>query len=342
MRYLTILFMLLLIIIPTHAQTDTPPAWCVSVWYPSSEFGTNADILAQADIINEVNAFWYTPAPDGSLITLPRGENLDELAEWREAGILVIPSIFGSIPDVIGERLRETHITAIVDTVLRMDYDGIDIDYEGFPAFTRDDFSLFIEGLREALHAEGRILSVTVHAKTNEGVYEGALAQDWHRLIPASDIFRLMTYDYTNRNEPPGPISPPAWVLDVLTYTQSVTDAVGEDMSKIRLGLHFYGYSWSRSRPPAVTVAYSGIANYLTSFELEVFRNPDDMEAYIDFKITGLPRQVVYFADPIGLAHKLDLVMAQFPTMGGVSIWGIGGEHPDLWDTLRQYIGGCV
>ncbi|MDX2075998.1 MAG: glycosyl hydrolase family 18 protein [bacterium] len=341
MRYIAILFILMLTM-SAHAQEEEVPSWCVSLWYPSSEFSSSEDILANADIINEVNAFWYTPAPDGSLIVLPEAENVDDLTAWREAGLTIIPSIFGSVGDVIADDLREVHIAAITETVVRMDYDGIDIDYEGFAASTRDDFSLFVEGLRDALHAEGRTLSVTVHAKVDEGMWEGALAQDWHRIIPAADIFRIMTYDYTSRNEPPGPISPPAWVLEVLAYAKSVTEATGEDMSKIQMGLHFYGYSWQRGNPPATTTAYASIQNYLTSFNLEVFRNPDDMEAYVDFKITGLPRQVVYFADPIGLAYKLDLVVEQFPDIGGVSIWGIGGEHPDLWATLREYTAGCV
>lgn len=313
--------------------------WCVSVWYPSSEHSGGMDtIMDNADLINEVNPFWYTPAPDGRLITLPRAENSAQIDAWRDGGMLILPSIFGSVPDVVRPSLRETHIDAIMQTVREMDYDGIDIDYEVFPANARDDFTAFIEGLADALHAEGRLLSVTVHAKVDEGVHEGALAQDWPRLIAASDIFRIMTYDYTSRNRPPGPIAPVWWVLDVLAYAHSVTD----EMDKVHVGLHFYGYSWQRGTPPATTVAYAGIENYIESFDLEIYRDADDMEAYIDFSVPGLPRQVVYFADPVGLDHKLAALRDTYPTLGGVSIWGIGGEHPGMWDTLRGHIAGCV
>jgi spore germination protein len=331
-----LLLLAVVVVVPVYGDDDDlRAAWCVSVWYPSSEFaGGQESILNNTDIVNEVNAFWYMPAPDGSLIVLPRAENEDELAAWREAGLLILPSIFGSVPDVIGENLRQAHVEAIVQTVIRMDYDG-------FPASTREDFVLFIDLLRDALHAEDRLLSVTVHAKTDNGIWEGAIAQDWERLIPASDIFRIMSYDYTNRNEPPGPIAPTAWVLDVLAYAQSVTDN-DDDFAKVRLGLHFYGYSWQRGTPPATTVAYAGIQNYLNNFNLDILRNPDDMEAYIDFHVQGLPRQIVYFADPIGLTFKLEQVIAQYPNIGGVSIWGVGGEHPELWDTLRTFTSGCV
>jgi spore germination protein len=346
---LSLLILSLFTIAPINAQdTDEPaatdtPAWCVSVWYPSSEFpGGMESIINPANPIDEINAFWYTPAPDGSLIVLPTAEKQYEIDAWREAGLLIIPSIFGSVPDVITPRLRDIHVQAIVDTVLRMDYDGIDIDYEGFPSNTRDNFSDFVEALRVALHAEDKILSVTVHAKVNEGVYEGALAQDWYRIMKASDMFKIMSYDYTNRNEPPGPIAPLNWVLEVLTYAEHVADTIGDDLSKVYLGLHFYGYSWQRGTPPATTVAYAGIQHYLDNFNLAINRDPEDMEAFIDFKITGLPRQVVYFADPAGLQFKLDHIREQFAGIGGVAIWGIGGEHPEIWDTLRTFTEGCV
>jgi len=131
-------------------------------------------------------------------------------------------------------------------------------------------------------------------------------------------------------------------VLEVLTYAEHVAQTNGDDLSKVYLGLHFYGYSWQRGTPPATTVAYAGIKNYLENFNLEVNRDPADMEAFIDFKVTGLPRQVVYFADPDGLEFKLAHIREQFASIGGVAIWGIGGEHPEIWDTLRTFTKGCV
>src|SRR5690606_18117782 len=114
--------------------------------------------------------------------------------------------------------------------------------------------------------------------------------QDWERLAPAVDIFTLMTYDYTSRNEPPGPIAPPDWVIDVLTYAESVTD-----LSKVRMGLHFYGYSWLRGRPPATTVTWAAAQRLIASFAPEVIREGD--EARIDLDVRGLPDQTIYFAD---------------------------------------------
>lgn len=326
---------------PILAQGDDQPLpWCVSVWYyPTAQYpGAAASIAANLDLIDEVHPFWYTPLPDGSLQTIEDAEDADLLAAWRDAGLTVVPSIFSSVSIVIStaER-RAVHVAAIRERVLALDYDGIDIDYEGFPADTREDFSLFVEALAEALHAEGRLLSVTVHAKTNDaGGWAGAAAQDWPRLAAAADVLRIMTYDYTGRDEPPGPISPLPWVLDVLAYAESVAD-----LADVRMGLPFYGYTWQRGTPPAQAITWASLSNWVENLGVTITRNATDMEAMLDFKVTGLPRQTIYIADPIGLDFKLAAVQEAFPALGGVSIWGIGGEHPGMWDTLRAYTIGC-
>lgn len=307
-------------------------SWCVSAWYPSSEHPGGYDtLMTNLDVIDHVNPFWYSPLPDGLIQIHDGAEDPEKLAEWREVGLSVVPSIFSSLWSMIETpEARHNHITQIVALVERMDYDGIDIDYEGFAISTREPFSLFIEELASALHANGRILSIAVHAKTDDGgSWEGAAAQDWVRIAAAVDVFNIMTYDYSSRNAPPGPIGPPQWIIDVLAYAETVTD-----LSKVRMGLHLYGYTWTRGRAPAVTTNWEAVQRWVENFGAEVQR--DSEEAYIDFKPRGLPRQVVYFADAAGVRYKLQQITARFPTLGGLAIWGLGGEDPEAWDVLRE------
>ncbi len=245
---------------------------------------------------------------------------------------MILPTIANASPFAISDDVRDQHIDAIVDLVERMDYDGIDIDYESFPLDTRDDFSLFIETLAGRLHANERLLSIAVHAKIADRVpFEGASAQDWTRLAPAVDLFKIMTYDYTHSNSrDPGPIGPPEWSRDVMAYAATLTD-----LSKVRLGLHFYGYRWQRGSVANLT--WEAAQRTIESYNLTVERNPADMEAWFQLKVTGLPAQTAYFADAEGLEYKLALILAVYPDLGGVAIWGLGGEDPANWDVLRDY-----
>lgn len=335
---LSLLALGVLLLIPVQAQDDSPPSWCVSVWFPSSEDPDGlGSIAANAAVISEVHPFWYTPRADGSIAiaeyTAAYAEDPDLLDVWRAAGLRITPSIFAGVSDVImTPEARATHIEQIVALVERMDYDGIDIDYEGFGLPARDAFSLFIEALSEALHERGRLLSVTVHAKTDDaGAWEGAASQDWTRLAPPADVFRIMTYDYTSRNQPPGVIGPLAWTLDVLAYAETITD-----LQKVRMGLHFYGYRWIRYQAPAMNITWRRVQEWVTNFGAVIQRDSASGEAFAEIDPPRLPRQIAYVADAEGLRFKLEPVLAAFPMLGGVSIWGMGGEDPGNWEVLRE------
>ncbi|NDJ78400.1 MAG: hypothetical protein GYB65_19295 [Chloroflexi bacterium] len=322
---------------PVGAQDTTQDnaSWQVSVWYPSSDHPGGYDsILANLDVIDEVNPFWYTPRPDGTL-SVSQDFDPDKLAEWRAADLTIVPTIVSFEQSVMIEtpELHTAHIAAIVDLVETMDYDGIEIDYEGFDLDTRDAFSTFIEDLATALHAQDRVLAIAVHAKTADqgpGVWSAAAAQDWLRLAAAVDTFKIMTYDYSAGWSEAGPIGPPAWVLDVLAYATTVTD-----LEKVRLGLHFYGYSWQRGQKRPIT--WEAVTRWIDSFDLEIVRDPADMELSVTVVAQGLPRQDVYVADAVGLSYKLEQVLADYPELDGVCIWGLGGEDPANWDVLRAY-----
>lgn len=304
-------------------------SWCVAVWYPSSEHPGGADtILANSDVIDIVHPFWYTPDTTGALLDRSGANAKAHVEQWRAAGLLVVPSIFAGHWGFLAAELRPAHVAEIVQLVEENDYDGVDIDYEMFPLETRELFSTFVEELSAALHERGRLLAVTVHAKTVDlSPFPSAAAQDWPRLAAAADIFNLMTYDYTNRNEPPGPVASIPWAADVVNYATTTTDA-----DKVRVGVPFYGYSWRRGRPPATATTWLAADRMIEQFGLATRREAEGQELVVELDVTGLPRQQVYVSDATTTAARL----AGLPTTGGVAIWGLGGEDPDNWQVLRQ------
>lgn len=332
---LTSLVVVILLSVGGSSRAQDPePSWCVSVWYPSSEEPTGMDsIMNNLDVIDTVHPFWYNGLADGTILPTAVAEDAGQLAAWREVGLKIIPSIRdgGFSQSIHDPAIREKHINEIIALIERMGYDGIDADYESFQLATRDNFSIFIEDLATALHTKGYLLTIAVHAKTDDaGQSEGAAAQDWARIAAAVDVFQIMTYDYHNSVGEAGPIGPPQWSYDVIAYAATVTD-----LSKVRLGLHFYGLSWKRGNR-AVSIPYSSVQRSIEAFDLAFTRDPDDMEARLDFKAPGLPAQTIYVADAIGLEYKLDLIMEEFPELGGVAIWGIGGEDPANWGIIRD------
>lgn len=305
----------------------------VTIWTLEGGVGDRDTLVEYADVVSEINPFWYELAGDGSIRGAARDHAM--LDELRALGVRIVPTIANDfdrqrVHDVIGTpEARTAHVQALLDLVLENGFDGIDVDYESLYAADREDFTLFIEELASALHAEGKLLSIAVHPKTDEhGTWEGPLAQDYARLGAAVDMFKVMTYDFSWSTSPAGPIAPIPWARDVIAYATSVIPA-----EKVYLGLPFYAYDWLGSM--AESKVWDQVQVLLNRHDPEVERDASNEGhfTYGDYR----PR-TVYFADALSLQTKLDAIFAEFPNLAGVSIWRLGGEDPENWDVLRAWV----
>jgi spore germination protein YaaH len=315
---------------PPPAASHKP--YQVSIWATYTGTLEQQTLKRYAGLIDEVNFVWYTLRPGGKI----EGsiQSREALAAARAAGLRVVPSIAnqGFQRDVVLEAIedpadRTRHVAALVALVEENDFDGIDIDYESLAAEDREVFSLFVEELAAALHARGRILSIAVHAKTDDaGTWGGPAAQDWARLGAAVDEFKIMTYDYHWSTSEAGPIAPLAWVDEVLTYAATVVPP-----EKTWLGVHFYGYDWVGSA--AEGIEWQQVAKRIARSGAEVQRD-EPGEAWFRYD-DG--RHTVYFTDARSLAERLDFVFARHPNLGGIAIWRLGGEDPGNWPVIQAH-----
>lgn len=315
----------------------------IAAWLPDS-FGSpnRASFEANADILDEVSPFWYTTDARGRLIygSDARDQSLIELAHSKN--VLVIPTVHniicGSCPDPVPAILRSPerrsqHIRTIVEEVLAHNYDGIDIDYEALDSGLRDEFSAFITGLAGALHAQGKQLTMAVHAKTSDYGGLGGF-QDWAVLGQAVDRLRIMTYDYHWRGSSrPGPVAPIYWVSAVAEYAKSVVDP-----AKVVIGVPFYGYNWPTNGGSAIAQTWDMINELRRAYNLDVNLKESDengpvQENWISYSTRQEGRREVWFATSRSLEAKIGLV--QTMDLAGIAIWRLGGEDPANWDVIR-------
>lgn len=314
----------------------------IAAWLPDS-FGSEnrASFEANADILDEISPFWYSPAPNGRLRfgSEARDRTLLELAHSKN--VLVIPTIHNvvtgddPVPSILlNPRTRSFHVQQIVDEVLTYGYDGIDIDYEFLDSSLRDEYSAFIYELADALHAQGKLLTVAVHAKDCDYCGLGGF-QDWQAIGQVVDRLRIMTYDYHWRGGGPGPVAPVYWVERVAQYAKSVVDP-----AKVVIGVPFYGYNWPRdgnanARGQTWAMINDIIQTYGLSVNLmESNQNGLVQENWITYSSRTEGRREVWFATSSGLDAKLRLV--QQYDLAGIAIWRLGGEDPRNWDVIRS------
>jgi spore germination protein YaaH len=310
----------------------------ISAWLPDSFDAVNRQSFeANADILDEVSPFWYSTDSYGNLAhgADARDKTLVELAHSKN--VLVIPTIHNvltvdPVPALLSSaERRKNHIHNIVDEVLANNYDGIDIDYEFIGSGLRDEYSAFITDLAKALHDQGKLVTIAVHAKTSDYGGNGGF-QDWALLGQVVDRLRIMTYDYHWRGGGPGPVAPIYWVSAVAEYAKSVVDP-----AKVVIGVPFYGYNW----PPngdAVGQTWDAINALINANRLEVNLKESDanglvQENWINYN-SRQGRRTVWFATSRSLEAKLGLV--QQLDLAGIAIWRLGGEDPESWQVIRS------
>ncbi|OQY20760.1 MAG: hypothetical protein B6I34_08395 [Anaerolineaceae bacterium 4572_32.1] len=322
------------------SRRETPPAplrrFQVSAWMPYWDRPRAvASFAAHAADLDEINFFWYEAQSDGRLTAFSGAENSALLNLARSHDLRVLPTIMNNFDGpriaalLAGDKTRAAHIRAIVDLVERMNYDGIDLDYEALPAEARDDLSAFIEALAAELHARGKLLSMAIHPKTDDnGTWHGPRAQDWPRLGAAVDEFKVMVYDYHWSTSPPGPIAPLDWIDEVLIYAEQCLPP-----AKVWLGLPFYGYDWSDQKGKGLVWA---TAQELIK-EHQPLTDRDPLSGELNFSYTeGGTRHTVYIPDARAIAAKMHLAQERHPHIAGIALWRLGGESAAHWASIRR------
>lgn len=264
---LSILLAFLLLISPLQqmqsAEAANPPRKILTGWLPYYSMKTYLPaVLNNADLIKEIMPFWYTLKYDGktkkAVITdvyssaNPSVPIAEPLAALRNAGMTIIPTISDGTDELVLANLlakpvsRKQVVDAIVATVASQNYDGIDLDFEGFAFIdsnttwktTAPNWVLFVKELSTALHAQKKILSITSPYLFNPTeAQKGYFVYSWAQIAPFIDRLRIMTYDYSTSR--PGPIGPIAWTEKTVKYAISIMPA-----SKVYLGLPGYGKDW--------------------------------------------------------------------------------------------------
>jgi spore germination protein YaaH len=215
-------------------------------------------VVAHSEMFNQILPFWYTltsaTAIKDKYVTQNSIDKSIPIATLQSLGIKVIPTITdgtaeGVLSKIMGDdSTRTTLVKTITDLVAANNYDGIDLDFEGFAYVDKiatwptiqPRWVKFIIDLSTALHAKNKLLSVTTPylldpVTGKKGYYFYA----WPEISNYIDRLNIMAYDYHKFDTPAGPIGPISWFEPSLIYAlKSVAPW------KIYIGTPNYGYNW--------------------------------------------------------------------------------------------------
>ncbi len=381
LRTFVVSALLLLTALPSLASpagADTPPRKIVTGWVPYWATSTaTSTVTANADLMSEVSPFWFSLKSASRALDQYSQSNSTPMAvqtnALRAAGVQVIPTITDGtgklvLAGILADPVKSATLIATLTTlVLANNFDGIDLDWEGFAfvdgtstwSSTQPNWTAFVKQLSVSLHAQGKLLSVTTPELRDPTTGKrGYWVYDWAGIGSSIDRLRIMTYDYSVSSA--GPIGPITWVEAAAKYAASLIPA-----SKIWIGVPAYGRDWVVSltgvcpvgvdiKAPAngtagsraafvvkdaqaLAASYGATATWNATYGENTFNYS---KVYSGAGVTGATtsctaQRTVWYQDPRGVQLRAALVGKY--RLGGIAFWSFGSEDPATWDLLRSY-----
>ena len=341
--------------------------------------------MSNADLISEVSPFWYSLKNQNTITDLytpanPSVPMAGPIAQLQSAGYKILPSITDGTnvssstskptPLVLSNLLadptaRASIVNTITNLVMNNKFDGIDLDFEAF-AFvdplttwptTQVRWIQFIQDLSAALHAQGKLLSITTPvsfdpASGKKGYYQYA----WPQVASMIDQLHIMAYDFSTTT--PGPIGPLDWATRAITYAVSVVPA-----SKVYVGIPGYGRDWVTSVSgvcPTLPVNYAktvakGVSALFamhdatalaTAYGASPTFNPQYAESTFTYQktyngtaangslTTCTAIRTVWYEDQQSFTLRANLINTY--RLAGISEWTLGMEDPLAFTAIRS------
>lgn len=233
---------------------------------------------------------------------------------------------------------REKLINELVSNAIKLNLDGINIDFEKVPHDNGEDFVQFLRELSVKCRNNGIVLSVDNYVPTEYTAHYDRKEQG-----NVVDYIVVMAYDeHYSGSEEAGSVSSIGWVQKGIEDT--VKDVPKE---QVIAAIPFYTRIWEETTSGNGTTELSSSAygmraamNIMTENEAKLKWDDTLKQNYAEYKATNdAGEQVLYRAwleDDKSIEAKMQEISRS--EIAGVAEWKLGIESPSVWDIIIKYV----
>ncbi|MEH7418948.1 glycosyl hydrolase family 18 protein [Neobacillus drentensis] len=310
--------------------------------------GSQPTVNSQFNSMSIIAPFWYKlddQHPGGLIdsVTVNHKKKVIQSAHKKHLKVyMVVHNLFYETVEkgkqvasnvLDNDKNRDVFIQNIRNEINQYKYDGINIDMENLNLTDRDSFSWMIKKLSDALHPDGKIVTVSVPANTGDSrANPWSPWFDYKKLGRYSDRLMIMTYDEHNPRTAPGSTASVNWTEATIRYALKQ----GVPPSKILLGIAGYGWDWDTTAKKAVYSSYKQLMDQKTTYKAKVKWDSPSQTPFFSYVDEKQHSHQAWFENSYSLRFKLNLVEKH--NLRGIGIWRLGLEDPKYWTTIPKKI----
>ncbi|MDC0234974.1 glycosyl hydrolase family 18 protein [Candidatus Marinimicrobia bacterium] len=232
---------------------------------------------------------------------------------------------------------RTTLINNLVNQVKSANGDGVNIDFEAFPASQKSNLVTFVKDLRAALRNEISHAQVTLATPA----VDWSSAWDFNALADASDGLFIMGYDYHWKgSSTTGAVAPlKGGSYNITNTVNTYLSVTGNNANKIILGCPYYGIQWpTSSGDKGANTTDNGSAVIYNDAESKALSygkiwDSDSETPWYRYQNNGWYQ--TWYDDSLSLSNKYDFAISK--NLGGIGMWALGYDsgYDQLWNALK-------
>jgi hypothetical protein len=269
------------------------------------------------------------------------------LRNWEDTGTVRSDLVDNMLAD---GATRQQHIQHIVGTVVGSGYPGIDLDYRGIHPDLRGEYTDFITGLADALHEQGRQLSVRLELPVQIAADRWDTgAYDWRAIGAQADSVKMAVPKDPNAYVPGGQMDAMLrWAvgevnrhkLSLLVSTRSI-EQTGENQKAVPFSEALAPYSQIKVEAGSTLVEPEGQVTFILAGPGQSTGIQFDANSGMYwFAYVGADGQehTLWLENGASVARKLGYV-AEY-NLRGLAVQNLIGEENDsqIWTVISQFL----
>lgn len=319
-----------------NLEKEKLPGKVSMVWDYYNQYTAAPNRTGSIKGVNVVSPSFFELRSDGSL-AVNIGKSGQNYINWaKENNLEVWPVLSNSMLNNLEAmkknlstfEYRANLIDNIINELVKIDVEGIHVDFENMYKEDKDNYSRFIIELAPRLREIGVTLSVLLTAPDGSDTW--SLCYDRNLIGKVADYVVFMGYDQTTgSSKTAGTVSGYDWVeLNIKKFLGQE----GIDKNKVILAMPFYTRLWQETNG-VLTSRVVNMKDVSIPEGINKTWNDSLKQNYIEYKV-GESVYKMWIEDEDSISNKIDL--AKSYDLAGVGFWEKDRENEKLWDIVEE------